>query len=99
MNSVPNDSTLYFNCRAVIVYINSYWYKSCGLSGCSKKLGMRAILSINVINVEQNRQHFNGVKCCPSVSETLWVICCQHFLRISTENDWFESPLKTYFNH
>jgi replication factor A1 len=38
MNSVPNDSTLYFNCRAVIVNINSYWYKSCGLSGCSKKV-------------------------------------------------------------
>jgi hypothetical protein len=38
MNSVPNDSTLYFNCRAVIVNINSYWYKSCGLSACSKKV-------------------------------------------------------------
>jgi replication factor A1 len=41
MNSVPNDSTLYFNCRAVIVSTGrpqNSMYKSCGLNGCSKKV-------------------------------------------------------------
>ncbi len=41
MNSVPNDSTLYFNCRAVIVSAGrpqNLMYKSCGLNGCSKKV-------------------------------------------------------------
>jgi hypothetical protein len=55
MNSFLIDSTLYFNCRAVIVNTNSYWYKSCGLSAIRKNLGMRAMLSINVIIAEQNR--------------------------------------------
>ncbi len=41
VNSVPNDSTLYFNCRAVIVSTGrpqNSMYKSCGLNGCSKKV-------------------------------------------------------------
>jgi replication factor A1 len=41
MNSVPNDSALYFNCRAVIVSTGrpqNSMYKSCGLNGCMKKV-------------------------------------------------------------
>jgi replication factor A1 len=76
MNSVPNDSTLYFNCKAVIININSNWYKSCGLSGCSKKVRDESI-GIYKCN-----------KCETESSAFQWCIMLSVCIRDSTGDIW-----------